>query len=188
MREAGATYDDFQVSVALKPGSGWPAKVNYRGLQNFKGADGTTPTANGEFTMEYIGGGQWQGALAGTQFTVTVGSKDNIDLPFVNDPQVVGEWESVDFVADASDFNPDKPNRSGIELFLKGLTFLENGKMPQRSMTWTKGVVIHHEDKTASHYEIREINGKSYMFFEWKSGDFTISGMKPCFYVLKKKF
>jgi serine/threonine protein kinase len=187
LREAGATYDDLQVSVALKPGGGWPSKVSYRGLQNFKGTDGTTPTANGEFTMEYIGGGQWQGALAGTQFTVSVGSQDNIDLPFVNDSQVVGEWESVDFVVNSSDFNPDKPNRSGVGLFLKGLTFLENGKMPQQTMTWTKGAVINHEDKTAEHYEIREINGKSYMFFEWKSGDYTISGMKPFYYVLKKK-
>ena len=26
--------------------------------------------------------------------------KDNIDLPFVNDPQAVGEWRSVDLVAE----------------------------------------------------------------------------------------
>ncbi|MGA2221013.1 MAG: serine/threonine-protein kinase [Verrucomicrobiia bacterium] len=186
LREAGATYDDLQVSVAILRDSATPFKVSYRGLQNFKGADGTTPGTNGEFIMKYIGSGQWQGALAGTQFTVTVGSQDNIDLPFVNDPQVVGDWESVDFVVHASDFNPDKPNPAGNKLFLKGLTFLENGKMPQPWMTWTKGVVIHHGDKTASHYEIREINGKLYMLFEWKSGDYTISGMKPYYYVLKK--
>ena len=185
LREAGATYDDLQVSVAIKD-SGWPSKVSYRGLQNFKGADGTIPDANGEFIMQYIGGGQWQGALAGTQFTVSVGSQDQIDLPFVNDLQVIGEWESVDFVVRASDFNPDKPNPAGDQLFLKGLTFLENGKMLQQQMTWTKGAVIDPGDKTVSHYEIREINGKSYMFFEWKSGDVTISGMKPCYYVLKK--
>jgi hypothetical protein len=59
--------------------------------------------------MKYIGGSQWQGVLAGTPFTVTVGSQDKIDLPFVNDPQVIGEWESVDFVVHASDFNPNKP-------------------------------------------------------------------------------
>ena len=23
--------------------------------------------------------------------------RDNIDLPFVNDPQVIGEWQSVDY-------------------------------------------------------------------------------------------
>jgi predicted Ser/Thr protein kinase len=186
LREAGATYDDLQVAVAINRDSATPYKVSYRGLQNFKGADGTIPDANGEFIMNYIGGGQWQGALAGTQFTVHVGSQDNIDLPFVNDPQVIGEWESVDFVVNPSDFNPDKPNRTGGELYLKGLTFLDDGKMPQPWMTWTKGVVIHHGDKTASHYEIREINGKSYMFLEWKSGDFTISGMKPCYHVLRK--
>ena len=185
LRAAGATYDDLQVSVAIHQGSARP-KVSYRGLQNFKGADGTIPDANGEFIMNYIGGGQWQGAVAGTQFTVTVGSQDNIDLPFVSDSQVVGEWKSVDFVVHPSDFHPDKPNPPGGELFLKGLTFLENGKMPQPSMTWTRGVVMNHEDKTASHYEVREMNGKSYMFFEWKSGDYTISGMKPYYYVLEK--
>ena len=193
LREAGATYDDLQVSVSRD--SGWPYRVSYRGLQNFKGADGTIPDANGEFIMQYIGGGQWQGALAGTQFTVNVGSQDKIDLPFVNDPSVIGEWESVDFVVHASNFNPDKPNPAGDRLFLKGLTFLENGeglmllensKMPLSGLTWTKGMMINHDDKTASHYEIREINGKSYMFYEWKSGDVTISGMKPFYYVLKK--
>ena len=127
LREAGATYDALQVTVAIHRDSATPFKVTYRGLQNFKGPDGATPDANGEFIMEYIGGGQWQGALAGTQFTVPVGSKDNIDLPFVNDPQVIGEWESVDFVANPSDFNPDKPNWKG-GLYLKGLTFLEDGR------------------------------------------------------------
>ncbi len=185
LREAGATYDDLQVPVAINRDSGTPFKVSYRGLQNFKGAGGTTPGANGEFIMEYIGGGQWQGALAGMRFTVSVGSKDNIDLPFVNDPQVLGVWKSVDFVADASKFNPEQPTWKD-KLYLKGLTFLENGKTPQPWMTWTKGVVIHHGDKTASHYEIREINGMSYMFFEWKSGDVTIWGMKPRYFVLQR--
>jgi hypothetical protein len=186
LREAGATYDALQVTVAIRRDSATPFKVTYRGLQNFKGADGTTPDANGEFIMEYIGGGQWQGALAGTQFTVPVGSKDNIDLPFVNDPQVIGEWESVDFVANPSDFNPDKPNWKG-GLYLKGLTFLEDGRTAKPWWTWTKGVLIHHGDKTASHYEIREIKGQSYLFLEWKSGDVMVLGMKPSYYVLKKK-
>src|ERR1039458_6216970 len=108
LAEAGAGFDALQVTVAVQRDSGTPFKVTYRGLRNFKGADGTTPSANGEFIMEYIGGGQWQGALAGTQFTATVGTKDNIDLPFVNDPQALGEWESVDFVADISSFKPDR--------------------------------------------------------------------------------
>ena len=186
LKEAGASCDDLQVTVAINRDSATPFKVSYRGLRNFTGSDGTIPEANGQFIMKYIGGGQWQGKLNGTEFTVPVGTQDNIDLPFVDDPQVLGQWESVDFVADPADFTPDKPSWKG-KLYLKGLGFLEGGKTPQPWWTWTKGVVIHHGDKTASHYEIKEINGKSYLFFEWKSGDVTISGMKPHYYVLKKK-
>ncbi len=186
LKEAGATYDDLQVSVAINRDSATPFKVSYNGLRNFKGSDGSTPDVNGAFTMKYIGGGQWQGTLAGVQLTATVGSHDNIDLPFVNDPQVLGVWESVDFVADASQFNPEQPTWKD-KLYLKGLTFLENGKTPQSWMTWTKGVVIHHGDKTASHYEIQQINGQPYLFLEWKSGDVMIAGMRPHYYVLKKK-
>ena len=35
-------------------------------------------------------------------------------------------------------------------------------------------------------YLIKEIAGSKYMFFEWKSGDYTIRHMKPKYYVLKK--
>jgi hypothetical protein len=187
LKEAGATYDDLQATVAVDRDSATPFKVSYKELRNFKGNDGTTPDPDGKFIMEYVGGGKWEGKLAGTQFSVPVGHTDNIDLPFVNDPQVIGEWKSVDFVADISDFNPDKPNCSGDVLFLKGLTFRKDGKTSKPWWTWTKGVVMHHGDKTASHYEIREIKGQSYLFFEWKSGDVTILGMKPHYYVLAKQ-
>jgi bla regulator protein BlaR1 len=186
LKEAGATCDDLQVTVAVNRDSATPFQVAYRGLRNFVGSNGTTPDTNGKFIMEYIGGGEWQGKLAGTQFNVPVGTQDNIDLPFVNDPQVIGQWVSVDFVADPADFTPDKPSWKG-KLYLKGLSFLEDGKTAQPWWTWTKGVVMHHGDKTASRYEIKEINGTSYLFFEWKSGDVTISGMKPHYYVLSKK-
>jgi len=112
--------------------------------------------------------------------------RDNIDLPFVNDPQVIGDWQSIDFVSSISDFNPDKPSFQE-KLYLEGLTFLENGKLPQPWWTWTKGILIHRGDQTASHYEIRDLKGKTYMFLEWKSGDYTIRHMKPQYYVLKKK-
>src|ERR1035437_8079585 len=46
LAEAGATYDDLRVSVAVQRDSATPFKVTYRGLRNFKGADGNTPGAN----------------------------------------------------------------------------------------------------------------------------------------------
>jgi serine/threonine protein kinase len=186
LREAGATYDDLQVTVAVDRDSGTPFRVRYQGLQNFKAPDGTAPTGDGEFIMEYIGAGQWQGTLGGKQFTVLAGSRDNIDLPFVNDPQVIGQWDSVDFVANPADFNPSKRSWQD-KLFLTGLSFLEGGKTPQPGRTWTKGTLINEMDKTASHYEIHELNGKLYLFFEWKSGDVTLLGMKPNYYVLRKQ-
>ena len=46
-----------------------------------------------------------------------VGKVDDIDLPFIDDPQVLGEWKSVDFVAAPSEFSPDKPSWKG-EMYL----------------------------------------------------------------------
>ncbi|MGD0093458.1 MAG: hypothetical protein ABSE73_26390, partial [Planctomycetota bacterium] len=119
-----------------------------------------------------------------TQPAVAAAKTDNIDLPFINDPQVLGEWESVDFIANPDDFDPGKRQWKG-ELDFQ-CTYQEDGKTPKPWFTWTKGVLIHHGDKTASHYDIREIQGQPYMFLEWKSGDVTIRGMKPKYYVLKK--
>ena len=64
--------------------------------------------------------------------------------------------------------------------------FFERGGYDEAlGWTWTKGLLLHSGDQTASRYEIREINGASYLFMEWKSGDVTIAHMKPQYYVLK---
>ena len=112
--------------------------------------------------------------------------RDNIDLPFRDDPRVVGEWESVDFVESPGKFDPAARAWKG-ELYLRELVFLPGGKGGKPWWTWTKGSVLHHGDHTASAYEIRKIGGAEYMFFEWKSGDYVFRGMKPFYYVLKKK-
>lgn len=111
--------------------------------------------------------------------------EDDINLPFVDDPAAVGRWESVAFVAEPADFDPAERARAG-ELYFKELVLLPEGKSPQGWWTWTKGAVLHHGDKTACRYEIKKIGGAEYMFFEWKSGDYTIRRMKPQYYVLKK--
>ena len=110
--------------------------------------------------------------------------EDKVDYPFVNDPQVVGGWKSVDFVSEPDQFNPDKKNWKG-DLYLKEMHFLENGKT-NWAFSWTKGLILHSGDKTAAQYHIREINGDQYLFMQWKSGDYTIRHRKPSWYVLKK--
>jgi bla regulator protein BlaR1 len=109
---------------------------------------------------------------------------DKVDYPFVNDPKVIGGWKRVDFVRDIDDFNPAKKSWRH-ELSLNHLIFEEGGKIaPPSKLTWTKGLVL--SDDTASKYIIREIDGSSYMFYEWKSGDYTTRHMRPYYYVLKK--
>ena len=111
---------------------------------------------------------------------------DNLALPFVNDPAVQGEWQSVDFVKEPALFEPGARRFDG-DLFLKGLEFKAGGKITGLCFTWTKGVVLDPCDKTASLYTIKEIKGAEYMFFEWKSGDYIVRHQKPEYYVLKKK-
>jgi len=111
---------------------------------------------------------------------------DNITLPFKDDKRVLGEWKSVDFVKNISDFQPGIKSWKE-DLYLQKLTFEPKGKMPQPWATWTKGVVMHHGDHTASAYEIKKLDdGKEYMFFEWKSGDYVFRGQKPMYYVLTR--
>ncbi len=104
--------------------------------------------------------------------------------PF-DDPAVIGEWKSVDFVREIGDFNPAKKSWQG-DLYLKELVFFPNGKTFKPWWTWTKGQVYHSGSKTTARYEIKNIGGQTYMFFEWMSGDVVFRHQKPRYYVLKK--
>ncbi len=121
---------------------------------------------------------------------------DNTNYPFVDDPQAIGRWQAVDFVTNPADFNPDQKSWQG-ELYLTQMAFIKGGKMllavqngngnlAPAAATWTKGIVLNKQEQTASKYEIAGIDGSTYMFFEWKSGDYTFWHMKPKYYVLKK--
>jgi hypothetical protein len=110
---------------------------------------------------------------------------DKIDYPFVNDPNVIGKWVSVDFVQKPEYFTAGKKHWQG-DLWLKEIEFFKYGTTNWCDSQWTKGLVLSPGDKTASQYTIATINGEQYMFFEWKSGDYTIRHEKPRYYVLVK--
>ena len=122
---------------------------------------------------------------------------DKIDYPFVNDPQVIGTWEAIDFVGEMDDFkiNEKQWEGRGGKLFLHGMIFVKNGRLISKNDkvprgcpgTWTKGLIIYDNDfKTASKYTLKNMDDSLYMFFEWKSGDYSIRHSKPSYYVLKK--
>ena len=105
--------------------------------------------------------------------------RDFIDYPFVNDDAILGEWEVKDFFADPPEqFDPKRQNRSEEELFFRKVSFLPDGaclhvtKNGENRLKWTKGYVLNPGKEIASAYHLREIGGTTYLFVEWKSGDY----------------
>jgi len=108
---------------------------------------------------------------------------DNIDLPFRDDPEVIGTWKSIAFVESTEGFVPDT-RPADTELFLKELAFLPQGHTSTPIWTWTQGVLISTVAKTASKYTFEDIGGLRYMFLQWKGGDYTRLNRAPGYYVL----
>jgi len=111
---------------------------------------------------------------------------DKIDLPFVDDPAVLGRWKSVAYARSQALFSP-AAIPADPDLFYKGLEFLPGGKIDNPEQTWTKGALISPADKTASRYTIKNMDGMDYMFLEWKSGDYILRDMPPGYYVLVRE-
>ena len=119
---------------------------------------------------------------------------DYIDYPFVNDEAVTGEWVVRDFVINKEDFEPDKQNWEKKNLFVLKAEFKPNGVyisttknfVNSVTSTWTKGFVLNKREKTASAYEIKVINGKEYLFKEWKTGDYCFGNGRAYWYVFTR--
>jgi len=119
--------------------------------------------------------------------------RDNTNIPFIEDANILGFWESVDFVRDFGEFKLNKKHWKN-KLFLKSYTFNPNGVLlvefnerdDIQKINWSKNVVINKNDSTASEYIIKKIDGEKIMFVEWKSGDYVYGGQIFGYYVLKQ--
>jgi uncharacterized membrane protein len=108
-------------------------------------------------------------------------------LPFISDPELIGTWKTVDFVREIADFNPSAPCVTK-EPFLKRLVVCSDGSIKGTSFLWTKGSIYDGpNDRHPAHYEVRVLNGRPYLFFEWISGDVLRHEVKPSYYVLRKE-
>lgn len=112
--------------------------------------------------------------------------EDNVKLPFVLDKEILGLWTALDFIL-VENKNDYKPKEKARTQFLKSATFNPNGEVIFESENglykncWTKGKVLNINDKTASEYQIKKIDGKYYLFMDWKSGDYMYQGLvKEC--------
>ena len=118
--------------------------------------------------------------------------KDNVDLPFVSDPSVIGEWRVFDCVKTKERFDPAHPTMEPFALHT--LRFSEDGTAAlirsslekknahREPCRWTAGTLIRGE-LVACAYEIQWIEGKEYLFMEWKNGDYVYGGCEPWCYV-----
>ena len=120
--------------------------------------------------------------------------KDDIDLPYTDDPQVLGAWMAVDIVSSPEAFDPTKPERQN--LFFSRVTFLGGGAVESvygdqviagaHMQVWTRGAVLRKWNSTACAYEIRRFDGVEFLFIEWKSGDYIWGGREPKWYVFRR--
>lgn len=100
------------------------------------------------------------------------------------DQNPIGKWQSVDFVKNIKDFKPWGKNWQG-DLYLKDVEFMRNGKTSS-FFTWRKNLIRHNNGRTEAAYQIKEMNGSRYLFLPWLSGDVTMRGRKPNYYVMKE--
>ena len=119
-----------------------------------------------------------------------IGVHDNIDLPFVIDEEVLGLWKTIEYIQKISDFDADKPKPSF--LWLKSICFNKDGTAlrvydnEEWHEFWTKGYHLNMKNKTAAAYERRIVEGKEYLFIEWKMGNYVYDGGRLEYYVCER--
>ena len=119
--------------------------------------------------------------------------RDNVNLPYIQDNMVLGEWEAVDMIRDPAAFtaNPDKWIKES--LWIRGMQFFERGRCVKigtavvRQYHYTAGVILSEENETAEKYTIRQANGEDYLITEHKSGDYSYLGKVSVYYVFRRK-
>jgi bla regulator protein BlaR1 len=120
---------------------------------------------------------------------------DETEVPFEHDESIIGIWEYADFISIIDNFKPEKVSWEGEPPYLKRLEFMADGDLHAvfesdqlgiGLLTWTKDFIISKTDETCSPYTIKTIGNSVYLFFEWKSGDYSFKMKDPYFYVLKK--
>ena len=121
---------------------------------------------------------------------------DDIDIPFVDDPAILGNWKAIGFSSSKEEFDPDQEAPED-QLYFKSIEFRKNGACISRygneiiqgsnMQVWTKGFVLRKWNRTACKYEIRVENGREYLFMEWKSGDYQWGGYDTNYYVFVRE-
>jgi len=119
--------------------------------------------------------------------------KDDIDLPFELDNNLLGVWTAVDYISIKDKYNY-KPKLCEKELFLKSLALMDNGECFKEfkdnrivKIKWTKDYIIDTKNVVNCNYVISNIDNKTYLIMDWKSGDYIYGGIIQGCYVFVKE-
>ena len=96
----------------------------------------------------------------------------------------IGYWQTVDFVKNAEDFKPGVQSLKE-DPFIKDFRCFEAGTT-SLGWTWSDGKITHTDGKTSAEYYIKSMDGGTYLFLPWLSGDVTLRGRIPMYYVFRK--
>ena len=116
----------------------------------------------------------------------------NMDMEFVKDESIVSMWETIDFVNNPKQFNPNKKYWKD-KLLLDKLSVYADGNLLisfknnyTKNTKYTKDYIYNLcAENTLCNYEVKEINSEVYMTIEWKSGDYIYGRVISGYYVLK---
>lgn len=130
---------------------------------------------------------------------------DEVDLPPIPDPAIVGEWETVAFTSDAETFTREQITRDHPRFWIIGVAFNERnlcirhyaqgGHTVDRIYGFTRyedesrpvrGAVLTLNNHIAEGYLLREVEGETLLFIQHKSGDYIYGGRKPHWYVFRR--
>ena len=114
--------------------------------------------------------------------------REEIALPFEDDPSVVGKWEVIGEYAVKEDFFAQRPSEG--ENFgerIREICFLSGGQR-YWCYGWTRGKLLHEngDGSTVNEFTTEEYEGQRYMFVRWKSYEYRRGG-EPTVLVLRQK-
>ncbi len=116
--------------------------------------------------------------------------KDQTNLPFISDSQIIGTWKGIAISNNLDTFNPKNNN---FPSFIYDITFEKDGNVKIRytdgrisNLKWTKDFLIDNTNSLCSKYEIKVIDNKKFLFIENKNGDYIYNGHISSYLIFKK--
>ena len=117
--------------------------------------------------------------------------KDNIDLKFKCDKEILGIWKGVAVISEPEKFSPTDKN---FPSFIYDYNFKEDGSLIVRftdgrvfNQKWTKGFCINLLDEVTPKYKLKDIDNIKYLFVENRNGDYIYNGRISSYFVFRRK-